>query len=507
MILSFLKRSVLETTVFVCGAVVMVYEIIGSRIVSPFIGTSTYVWTSLIGVILGSLSLGYWLGGRVADKKPDAKILALVVFVAGGAISVTILIKDVILAAVTSLSTGLEIKSLIAAVLLFAPASVALGFVTPYAVRLKMRSVSDAGKTVGRLYALSTVGSIVGTFAAGFVLIPFVGSVRTLYLLAGSLLVLSLAIAPFAFTKTSFAVITMLVFGVVGSELAFNYQLRVKRVHDFDTEYSRVQIFEATDEKTHRPIRGMATDPYFVQSVIYLDGDDLYSRYSRYYHLIRYLRPDFRTTLMIGGAGFIFPQKYLQTYPDATIDVVELDPLMPDIARDYFRLTPDPRLKIVNEDGRLFLNRAPTGAYDAVLMDAFGSLFSVPYQLTTIEAARHVDRVLDSDGIVIFNLGSAITGSRNRFLQAELATYRAVFPSVHLFKVNGEKKDDDVQNLMIVACKTECRFDETPISDDETGGLLANRYAENISLDVPLLTDDLAPVEYYNSFAQNSYHR
>jgi hypothetical protein len=93
----------------------MIYEIIGSRIVSPFIGTSTYVWTSLIGVILGSLSLGYWLGGRVADKRPDAKILALVVFVAGGMISVTILIKDVILAAVASMPTGLEMKSVIAA--------------------------------------------------------------------------------------------------------------------------------------------------------------------------------------------------------------------------------------------------------------------------------------------------------------------------------------------------------------------------------------------------------
>lgn len=508
MIPGFLKRSILEATVFVCGAVVMVYEIIGSRIVSPFIGTSTYVWTSLIGVILGSLSLGYWLGGRIADKKPDVKILAFAVFIAGGMIALTILIKDVILGMVASMPTGLEIRSVVAALLLFAPASVALGFVAPYAVRLKMQSVGDAGKTVGRLYALSTIGSIVGTFAAGFVLIPFVGSVRTLYLLAGSLILLSLAIAPFAFTRTSFALLTLLVLGVMGSELTTYYQLRVKRVRDFDTEYSRVQIFDAAEAKTGRAIRAMATDPYFIQSGAYLDGDDLFASYSRYYHLLRYLRPGFQKTLMIGGAGFTFPRNYLQTYPDATIDVVEIDPEMTNIARDYFRLEPDPDLKIVNEDGRVFLNSAPSGSYQAVLMDAFGSLFSVPYQLTTIEAVRHIDRVLDPHGVVIFNLGSAVTGDGSRFLRSEFATYRAVFPSVYLFKVRADRDDGQVQNLIIVACKTECLANDVPSSDQEIQTSLANRYINDIPLDdAAILTDDLAPVEYYNSFAQNSYHR
>jgi spermidine synthase len=503
----FFKRSILETTVFVCGAVVMVYEIIGSRIVSPFIGTSTYVWTSLIGVILGSLSLGYWLGGRVADKRPDAKVLALVVFVSGGMIALTILIKDMILSAVASMPTGLEIKSVTAAIFLFAPASVALGFVTPYAVRLKMQSVNDAGKTVGRLYALSTVGSIAGTFAAGFVLIPFVGSVRTLYVLAASLIVLSLLIAPFAFTRMSFGVLTLFALGIAGSEAAAYYQLQVKGIRDFDTEYSRVQIFRATDGKTGRPIRAMVTDPYFVQSVVYLDGDELFTSYTHFYHLLRYIRPGFRNTLMIGGAGFTFPRNYIRAYPDAAIDVVEIDPRMNDIARDYFRLEPDPRIKIVNEDGRTFLNSAPSAAYHAVLMDAFGSLFSVPYQLTTLEAVRHVDRVLDAEGVVIFNLGSAVSGSRSRFLQSELATYRVVFPYVHVFKVHPEKSDGDVQNLMIVACKTECLSDQPASSDAEIQGMLANRYLKDIAIAMPVLTDDFAPVEYYNSFAQNSYHR
>src|SRR5215212_2187215 len=125
---TFAKRYVLELAVFVCGAVVMIYEIIGSRIVSPFIGTSTYIWTSLIGVILAALSLGYWLGGRSADRYPDLKGLAAAIFFAGGAVSVTILIKDVVLSAVAAAGGPLEIKAVAAAALLFAPASVLLGF-------------------------------------------------------------------------------------------------------------------------------------------------------------------------------------------------------------------------------------------------------------------------------------------------------------------------------------------------------------------------------------------
>jgi spermidine synthase len=492
----------------VCGAVVMIYEIIGSRIVSPFIGTSTYVWTSLIGVILASLSLGYWLGGRMADKRPDIKILALVIFLAGGLVSLTVLIKDVILTAIASTPTGLEIKSLLAALLLFGPASIALGFVTPYAIRLKMRSVSDSGSTVGRLYALSTVGSIAGTFAAGFFLIPFVGSNRTLYLIAGSLILISLILAPFAFSRLGFGILTVFVLGIIGSEVTAFYELSRKGLRDVDTEYSRVQIFRATEANTGRPIRAMATDPYFVQSIIYLDGDDLFAKYSHYYHLLRYLRPGFSKTLMIGGAGYTFPQNYLQTYPNASIDVVEIDPMMTAIAREYFRLEDNSRLKIIHEDGRVFLNRAKKGAYNAVLMDAFGSLFSVPYQLTTIEAVRNLDRVLDDNGVVIFNLGSAIRGDSNRLLQAELATYKEVFANVHLFKVNNDYSDEKTQNVIIVACKSNCITNDVPdTGDEEIVRLLSHRYTAEIPLDMPVLTDDLAPVEYYNSFAQNLYRR
>ena len=498
------KNFLLELTVFVCGALVMIYEITGSRLLSPYIGTSTYVWTSLIGVILAALSLGYWLGGKSADRNPDLKILAAVIFGAGGLVSVTILLKDLILAFIAQAAFGLEIKSVVAAILLFAPASVLLGFVTPYAVKLKMAKFEDAGKTVGRLYALSTVGSIFGTFAAGFFLIPFVGSVRTLYLIGAVLIGLSILLAPFALTRTNITTLIMFVFGIITSEALIFAQYKINDLRDIDTEYSRIQIFKTTDNKTGRPIRAIATDPYFIQSAMYLDSDELALKYAPYYHLIAHFKPDFRNTLLVGGAGYTFPRDYLKKYPNAEIETIEIDAQMTEIAKKFFKLEDDPRLKITHEDGRIFLNNAPDAKYDAVLMDAFGTLFSVPYHLTTREAVAQISRVLTEDGVVIFNLGGAIEGKGSGFLKAELATYKSVFPQVYLFKVNADYSNDQFQNFIIIALKE--KNSATLSSDDpEFSALLANRYQNNITLDKNILTDDLAPVEYYNSFAQSIY--
>ncbi len=476
----------------------MIYEIVGSRLLAPYIGASTYVWTSLIGVILAALSLGYWLGGKWADHKPEIKILAFVLFLAGGLVSLTILLHDLILSVIGKFHVGLEIKSVIAALVLFAPASVFLGFVTPYAVKLKMNSLSDSGKIVGRLYALSTVGSILGTFLAGFFLIPFIGSVRTLYFVGASLILLSILLVPFALSRLSLMIPILFGFGVLTNEAKTYFLSKTLDFHDIDTEYSRVQVFNTTDTKTGRQIRALSIDPNFYQSKMFLDSDELASEYAKFYHLIRHFKPDFQNTLLIGGAGYSFPKDYLKKYPEKQIDVVEIDAQMTEIAKKYFRLQENSRLNIFHEDGRIFLNNSETNKYDAVLMDAFGSLFSVPFQLTTIEAVQNINRILKPDGVVIFNIGGVVTG---KFVQAELATYRKIFPCVLLFKVDSSKPDDEVQNLIIIAVKEK---NSAPLSSNDTEfkPLFSNLYDKELNFDSQILTDELAPVEYYNSFAQ-----
>jgi spermidine synthase len=499
-----LPNFILEITVFVCGALVMIYEIIGSRILSPYIGTSTYTWTSLIGVILAALSLGYWLGGKWADKIPDVKILAFVIFIAGGLVGVTIFVKDFLLAFIAQNSLPLEIKSVLAALLLFAPASVFLGFVTPYAVKLKTKSLDETGETVGRLYALSTIGSIVGTFSAGFLLIPFVGSTRTLYLIAGSLFLLSVSLAPFAVTRLKIGLLIIFTFGILTNEGLTLFQRQQMNFRDIDTQYSRVQIFDTTHKKTGRQMRVMKIDPFIYQSSMFLDNGEPASEYHKYYHLIRHFKPDFDKTLMIGGAGYSFPKEYLETYPQAKIDVVEIDPQMTELAKKHFNLKKNPRLGIIHQDGRIFLNQAEPDTYDAVLLDAFTSLFSVPFHLTTIETVGRIDRVLREDGVVIFNIAGAVKGDAGRFLRAELATYRKVFRQVMVFKVAPEKPDTEFQNFIIVARQTDkpVRLES---ADAEISRLLSTVYQKEIALPTQILTDEYAPVEYYNSFAQSAY--
>jgi predicted membrane-bound spermidine synthase len=495
------RDFVLDIVVLICGAVVMVYEITGSRVLAPFIGTSTYIWTSLIGVILGALSLGYWFGGRMADRVPKASVLATAILAAAGLIAVTILVKDPFLTAIAAFPAGLEIKAVIAAQILFAPASVALGFVTPYAVKLRMDSLGEAGRTVGRLYALSTIGSIVGTFAAGFVLLPFLGSNRTLYLITTTLVIVTLLLIPFRLDRKNVGVILVLLLAIAANELTSYAMYRSIGYEDIDTEYSRVRVFRTTDPTTEREIEAMTFDPHSTQSAMFTDSDDLVFQYTKFYHLIRALKPNFQRSLMIGGAGYSLPKAYLATYPNAMLDVVEIDPTLTDIARRRFRLKDDPRLRIFHEDGRVFLNQAEPASYDVVMMDAFGSLFSVPYQLTTVEAVTQIHKTLKDDGVVVFNIGSAIRGDGSLFLQAEFATYKQVFPYVHLFKVRPERPDTELQNLIVVACKSEC-LPGSSVPDLLINSLLSRRHIEEFPITVPVLTDDLAPVDRYMSIAQ-----
>lgn len=493
----------LGTTVFLCGGIVMVYEIIGSRLLSPYIGSSIYIWTSLIGVILGSLSLGYWLGGRFADKTCEVRVLASVIFAAAGLISVTTLIKDIFLSMIAASPMILEVKALIAALVLFAPASVFLGMVTPYAIRLKVSSLETTGRTVGNLYALSTIGSIAGTFAAGFILVPFVGSVRTLYLIAGALFVIAFVLWPMRISQLNIAAVLMFILGICTSEYTRIYEYQRSQLIDIDTEYSRVQVFRTTDPLTGRPVRAYATDPFFAQSAMFFDSDELVFPYSKYFDLVQHFNPQFRKNLLIGSGAYSYPKHYLETFPSAQIDVVEIDPRVRDIAKRYFRLRDDPRMTTIDKDGRDFLNRAESGVYDAVLLDAFGSLFSVPYQLTTREAVEQMSRVLNDRGVVIANIGSSITGDAGHFVRAEIATYRTVFPRVMIFKVHGDKNDGDLQNLVLVALRSSEPGMHSV--DSSLNELLSHEYDQPLEINEPILTDDLAPVEYYSSLAQREY--
>ncbi len=226
-----------------------------------------------------------------------------------------------------------------------------------------------------------------------------------------------------------------------------------------------------------------------------LDSDRLVNEYTRYYHLVRHFVPGFASGLMIGGAGYSFPKDYLAKYPNVALDVVEIDPGVTKLAKKYFSLEDHPNLTIYHEDGRVFLNQNKK-QYDAIFGDAFSSWYTVPYQLTTQEAVQKKYDSLSESGVVILNIISSIEGEMSDFLRAEYRTYTSVFPQVYILPVGHPHDATRIQNITLIALKNK----SLPlwVSDDpEINEFLSHRWTKPIREDLPILTDDYAPVDHY----------
>jgi spermidine synthase len=493
---------VLELIVFLCGAVVMIFEILGSRILGPYFGTSIFVWTSLIGVVLGSLSLGYFIGGKISDKNPSVKVLSLVILLSAVFILFSLFIKKELFIHLYAIS-DVRISSIIAALILFSPASILLGIVSPYAAKLKLNNLSTSGATIGNLYAISTAGSIFGTFLSGFYLIPHFGTNKLLILLSAVLTASALLLSLDKYIlKFLFLVGLAPIWLVVSGHTYIPYLFENYGMIDIDTEYNRIWIYNYVDKNTNRIARIMGINGE-NHSSMFLDSDELVNETTKYFHLAAHFNPAFKKTLMIGAAAYSFPMSFLKTYPDATIDVVEIDPALTEIAKKYFNMKENGRLSIYHQDGRVYLNKTKE-KYDVIFGDAFANRHSVPYQLTTQEAVQKKFDILNENGVVILDTISAVNGEKGTFLRAEYATYRSVFPQVFLFPIKEENNGDKIQNIILVALKSNKKYSFTS-NNSELNKYLSHRWIKPIAEDVPILTDDFAPVDYYTSraLAQN----
>lgn len=490
---TYIHDFLLGFVVFMCGAIVMIYEVVGSRVLAPTLGTSTYVWTSLIGVILGSLSIGYWLGGRLADRNGKVEILSGCIFMAAAIICITNFAKEHILGIIEMNLIDIRLASLLASVILFTPASILLGIVSPYSVKLKSYDHSRIGVTVGNLYAASTVGSIAGTFLSGYFLIPWLGTSRILILLVIVLTLLSLLLLPLRCNAEKIMMLTIIVvFFAVGNSLAKDYGLD-RTIADIDTEYGRIQIFDFTPNFSRDQIRVMKINGT-LHSGIYLSKDDLLFDYYKYFRLVSHFKPDTAKALLIGGGAYVYPLDFLKQFPDADLDVVEIDTQLTEIAHKYFRFNKSSRMKIFNEDGRTFINRS-RNRYDAIFLDVFNSYYSIPYHLTTIEAVRRIYAMLNTNGVVLMNLISPFENGKINFLGMEIAIYRKIFPQVYIFPIPSNRYNQ-YQNFLLIAIKGN----NTPSFESSNPEL--NSYLSNVSNNMkfavsPVLTDDFAPVDYY----------
>ena len=472
----------------------MSLELSGSRIVAPFLGSSLYVWTSLIGIILGCLSIGYYWGGALADRNPSKNLFAGIILAAACATALISVLQIPVLLLISKKNIDLRLGAVIATVVLFATPGVLLGMVTPFALRLKIEDVSTSGITAGRLYAMSTLGSIVGTFATGFFLLAFFGSTKILLFLA--LLLFCASILASAKGNTGIKVVVIAVLGLLlTADTYIKKSLASSGMIDIDTQYHRAIILDSDDTEDKRKVRILVTDPLGFQSMMYLDAPtELAGKYSKFYELAFHFKPNVEKTLLLGGGAYSYPKYFMKQHPDVSMDIVEIDPGLTDIAKKYFEFKPNDKLRIMHEDGRTFLNRLEE-TYDIIFIDVFASSPSLPFQLTTVEVVEHLHRSLVPDGLVLANIITGIEGKSGRFLRAEIATYKKFFPQIHLFAVEDPENGIRAQNVLLLAAKSE-----TPLSmnssKEHVAKMLSKRWQKDIATDMSILTDDYAPVEW-----------
>ncbi|WP_058366769.1 spermidine synthase [Haloparvum sedimenti] len=483
-----------EVAVFVSGVASMGLEILAGRVVAPQFGSSIYTWGTIIGVFLAALAAGYHRGGRLAAREASAAGLARLLL--GTALWVALLVfaGDLLVRSTVPLPLPSRAASLPAVVLLFGPPTYLLGFISPYGAELIDKE--GIGEASGHVYALGTVGSIVGAFGTTYFLIPALG-VDAIGFAFGALLVATAALlvvpAPSRDSVLSVAGALVILLAALGSG-SVGVSPAGQVIHDEETAYQELQVVDGAETRT-----------------LYLDGERHSAMdrsdptrhvfdYTRYFHL-PYLfaddPDDIDRVLFVGGGGFSGPKRFAAEY-DATVDVVEIDPAVVDVAKEYFAVEESEDLRIHEGDGREFL-RETNHTYDLIVLDAYKK-DKVPFHLTTREFMALTSDRLSEDGILVANLISAPSGPASRFYRAEYATMNEVFPQVYAFPTAGPGV---VQNIELVATKDGDRVSQAALRERNERreiGLdlseeISNYRAEEDPGDVPVLTDEYAPVD------------
>jgi spermidine synthase len=439
-----IKLWKLTSIAFVSSACIMIVELVAGRIVAPYIGVSIFAWTGVIGTVLAGVSLGNYVGGRLADRWASSQLLGILLTLSGIA-SLSILIVD-ILGRFTDLdSITAETLRLFAAlgaltVLLFFVPCALLGTLSPVVARLGIRDLSQTGSIVGRIYAAGSLGSIVGTFLTGFWLISQFGTHKVVWGTGLLLAILGLLVLLRSRWLWALPLALLLAGGTlpaIGPAWLYGPCTR-------ETNYFCIQVRD--EEHGGELVRALYLDR-LLHSFSSLDDPTklLYDYEQMYAEATAYQAQHKEGTLralFIGGGGYTFPRYMEALYPESEIYVIEIDPGVTEIAYEQLGLDRDTQIVTFNEDARMFLARAPhlfppasggdqerpEGTYDLIMGDAFND-FSVPYHLTTQEFNERVHAWLADGGLYLVNI---IDGPQGTFLRSYTHTLRQTFRHVYL---------------------------------------------------------------------------
>jgi predicted membrane-bound spermidine synthase len=429
-----LKIYFLYFTVFVTGAAILIIEILGTRVITPFFGSTIFVWSSLIVITLSFLALGYWIGGMIVDRRPNYIFLYGIIFLAGLFTSTVMKIDQPVL--IFADRFGLRFGPLIATFFLFSLPIFLLGMVTPFAIRLQAQTLNEIGKTSGGIFAFATIGSLIGAFLAGFLLVPILSINRIFQILSLFLILLGLTgLVLFKSFKNSFLlfllllIVAIIITGVprinVISEKA------AKILYEEQSFYGNLKIVQIAGQKCLVVDSGLQTcrnsqtnspeGPFIDQSKKILES----------------LLPSQKMLLLGLGGGSLA----LFIPPGVKADLVEIDPKIVKLAQDYFFWKPNKDQKVYIDDARHFL-RKTNKKYDLIFSDlAVGMGIALPAHLHTQEAINLIKKKLTKTGFAVFHFKGKTDGT-DPFVNTLITTILSVFPNTFISSLDKEENID-----------------------------------------------------------------
>jgi tetratricopeptide (TPR) repeat protein/MFS family permease len=500
-------------TVFFSSACIMVLELVAGRLIARHLGSSLYTWTSVIGVVLAGITVGNYLGGRIADRFPARKTLAVLLGISSVACVVIVILNNLIGEWIWLWKLSWPAHVLTHVFLVFMLPSTLLGTISPVVAKMALDRGLPTGRTVGDIYAFGAAGSIAGTFLAGFYLIAAMGTIAIIWTVGAALLLMAVLYWTrfwplYLWEGIFFALMTMAMTPArwaesAGSSLALREKPNPVVLYEDESQYSYIAVKRASETVDKREFM---LDKLMHSKIVMGDILDLQYSYARVYAAVTQMLTRDKSkisTLTIGGGGYVFPRYVEKVWPGSRIDVAEIDPRVTEAAILAFGLDRNTSINTFTMDARNYidelLQKKRTGGqiprYDFVYEDAFSD-YSVPYQLTTKEFNDKIAQILTDDGVYMINLIDIYDSGL--FLGAVVKTLQQTFPCVYVI---AEKKPLSLRNtFVVIAAKREINLEniasENPVARLNLW-ILNNSEMETLAGKGRgiVLTDDYVPVE------------
>ncbi len=486
------SKSFILITAFLSGMSIMAMEISSSRLLAPYFGASIFVWTNIIGIVMLALSVGYYFGGRIADKYPKINILLSMIFFSGIIFFTIPFIVNQIASMVTARALILEsgsfvifIGSFLVTLLLFGVPLTILGMTSPFLIKIYSLKNKNIGETSGNIFAVSTLGSLVGTFTPTLILIPTIGTKATIITFA----IIQIFWGSLGFfNKKTFILLTAVAMAPLFVAQAAFFNFSDRAYFSDESAYQYIEVLKYGNDHYLSYNEGLGIQSYYNPDK-YFSG-----MYYDYYSLLPHLYENDTNVLIIGLAGGTIARQ-LDYYHGNKVSItgVEIDKKITDIAKNMFELN-DQKIKIVNQDGRIFI-RETNEKFDIIIVDAYSNEMYIPWTLVTQEFWKEISSRLTDDGVVAINVNSPSDNS------SLISTIKNTLASVYNYNFIMGPLSDNSSNYLLFSSNSNTsseKFNLVDIHPDlkniasELDDIREYTYSDSIKV----FTDDWSPVEF-----------